>query len=318
MTVSRALRQPDKVSSLLRGQIDEAIRELGYVPNQSARALAAARADIVGVLIPSLANNVFSEVVRGLYSGLGNSPLQIQIGNTHYSEEEEERLLRLFLRQRPSGLVVSGIDQNDAARDLLANAGCPVVQIMEIGSDPIDLMVGFSQRACGRAATEHLLSQGYRRIAFLSARVDPRARRRLKGYKAAMRDAGLYDPELITTSSAPTSVSQGRTLFLEAVARTADLDAFFCGNDDIALGVLFECNRVGIAIPDRYGVVGFNDIEMMAVAHPTVTSVRTPRYEIGKCAMELVRAELAGDPIPQRIVDLGFELKVRQSSARRS
>ncbi len=316
MTVSRALRQPDKVSASLRERIDLAIRDLGYIPNQSARALAAARADIVGVLIPSLANNVFSEVVRGLYAGLGESSLQIQIGNTHYSKREEERLVRLFLRQRPSALVVSGIDQNAATRELLASAGCPVVQIMEIGGEPIDLAVGFSQTGCGRVATEHLLGQGYRRVAFISARVDPRARRRLEGYRAAMREAGMYDANQVITSTNPTSVTEGCALFQTALARIPDLEAIFCGNDDIALGVLFECNRRGIAVPDRLGIVGFNDIEMMAVAHPTVTSVRTPRFEVGRCAMALLRDALAGNPISERVVDLGFDLRVRESSSR--
>ena len=315
--MSRALRQPDKVSLNLRGQIHTAIRELGYVPNQSARALAAARADIVGVLIPSLANHVFSDVVRGLYAGLGNSNLQIQLGNTHYSEDEEERLVRLFARQRPSALVVSGIDQTDTTRLLLSEAGCPVIQIMEIGNDPIDLVVGFSQVDCGRVAAEHLLEQGYRRIAFIAARVDPRAQRRLDGYWAAMKRAGLDDPNLIVTSAVPTSVSEGRVLFRDALERVPDIDAFFCGNDDIALGVLFECNRAGMAVPERMGIVGFNDIEMMAIAYPTVTSVRTPRFEIGRRAMNLVRAALSGTLIEERVVDLGFELQVRESSLRR-
>ncbi len=317
MTVSRALRQPDKVSAGLRGQIGTAIRELGYVPNRSARALAAARADIVGVLIPSLANNVFSEVVRGLYAGLGDSHLQIQLGNTHYSPDEEERLIRLFVYQRPAAIVVSGIDQTASARRLLAEAGCPVVQIMELSDDPIDLMVGFSQIDCGRVATEHLLAQGYRRIAFISAWLDPRAGRRLAGYQEVMARAGLADPSLVTTTSASTSVTQGRVLFREALSAAPDIDAFVCGNDDIALGVLFECNRAGLPVPERFGIVGFNDIEMMAVAYPTVTSVSTPRFEIGRRAMQQVCAALADEPIDNRVTDLGFDLRIRESSRRK-
>lgn len=135
ITVSRALREPERVSEDLRNQIATAIEELGYVPDRNARALASARDDIVAVLVPSLTNNVFAEVVRGLYDGLGDSHLQLHLGNTHYSGIEEERLLRVFLSQRPSALVVSGIDQTPAARAMLQKAGCPVVQIMETGAN---------------------------------------------------------------------------------------------------------------------------------------------------------------------------------------
>ena len=130
ITVSRALREPERVSEDLRRQIARVVDELGYVPDPNARALASARADVIGVLVPSLTNNVFAEVVRGIYDGLDDSRLQIQLGNTHYSGLEEERLLRVFLSQRPSALVVSGIDQTPTARKLLEEAGCPVVQIM--------------------------------------------------------------------------------------------------------------------------------------------------------------------------------------------
>lgn len=316
MTVSRALREPERVSAVLRAQIAEAVAELGYVPNRNARALAAARTDLVAVLIPSLANNVFSEVVRGLYSGLGDSHLQIQLGNTHYSETEEERLIRLFAGQRPAGLVVTGTDQTAAARALLAEAGCPVVQIMELGSDPVDMMVGFSHFEAGRAATRHLIEAGYRRIGFIGARMDPRSQRRLAGYRAELEQAGLFEERLVTTTTIPSSVSLGRELLRDALERVPDLDALFCNNDDIAMGVLFECHHAAIPVPERLGLVGFNDHEMMAAACPPVTSVRTPRFEMGLRAMEMLRATMAGRPPSASVVDLGFTLQLRESSRR--
>ena len=199
----------------------------------------------------------------------------MQLGNTHYSGLEEERLLRVFLRQRPSGLIVSGIDQTPTARALLETAGCPVVQIMETGPDPVDMMVGFSHYEGGLAVTRHVLSAGYRRVGFVGARMDPRSQRRLAGYRAAMEEAGAYDARLVTTTPTPYSVSLGRELFRDALAKAPTLDAVFCNNDDLALGVLFECNRAAVAVPERIGIAGFNDLEMMQVAYPSVTSVRT-------------------------------------------
>lgn len=317
ITVSRALREPDRVSQELRSQIEAAVDTLGYVPDRNARALASARADLVAVLVPSLTNSVFAEVVRGLYDELGDSSLQIHIGNTHYSGLEEERLLRVFLSQRPAAIIVSGIDQTPVARRMLEDAGCPVVQIMETGPDPIDMMVGFSHFDGGRAVTRHLIDAGYRRVGFLGARMDPRSQRRLSGYRAAVEDAGLDDPRLVTTTPTPSSVPLGRELLRDALSRAPDLDAVFCNNDDLALGVLFECDRAALAVPDRIGIAGFNDLDFMGVASPSLTSVWTHRYEIGRKTMEMARAAIGGNRPAQRIVDVGFELRIRESTSRR-
>ena len=316
ITVSRALRQPERVSEDLRRQILVAVKELGYVPDPNARALASARAEVFGVLVPSLTNNVFAEVVRGIYDGLSDSRFRVQLGNTHYSGLEEERLLQVFLSQRPAALIVSGIDQTPAARRLLETAGCPVVQIMETGPDPVDMIVGFSHFDGGRTATQHMIDAGYRRIGFLGARMDPRSQRRLAGYRAAVEAAALFDQRLVTTTPVPSSVSLGRELFRDALAKVPTLDAVFCNNDDIALGVLFECHRSSISVPETIGITGFNDLDMMQVAFPSVTSIRTHRYEIGRQAVAMARAEIAGDRPEQRVVDLGFELKIRESTKR--
>ena len=159
-------------------------QELGYVPDTNARALASARAEVCRRAGAVADQQRLCRVVRGIYDGLSDTDFQIQIGNTHYSGMEEERLLKVFLGQRPAALIVSGIDQTPAARRLLEGAGCPVVQIMETGPDPIDMMVGFSHLDGGRTATQHLIDGGYRRIGFIGARMDPRSQRRLAGYRA--------------------------------------------------------------------------------------------------------------------------------------
>jgi len=316
ITVSRALREPERVSENLRQQILKAVDELGYVPDPNARALASARAEVFAVLVPSLTNNVFAEVVRGIYDSLSDGPFRVQIANTHYSGLEEERLLQLFLGQRPAALIVSGIDQTATARKLLKNADCPVVQIMETSDDPVDMVVGFSHLDGGRAATNHMIEAGYRRIGFLGARMDPRSQRRLAGYRAAMEAAGLYDPRLVTTTPVPSSVTLGGELFRDGLAKVPSLDAVFCNNDDLALGVLFECHRASIAVPQTIGICGFNDLDMMQVAFPSVSSIRTHRYEIGRQAVMMALEAIAGNRPQKRIADLGFELMRRESTRR--
>jgi LacI family gluconate utilization system Gnt-I transcriptional repressor len=317
ITASRFFRNPEALSASKRDRVATAARELDYVPNLAARALASQRSDVIGVLIPSLTNNVFADVLRGIYDASEGSRYSPQLVNTRYSPLQEEKLLRLFQAQKPAGLIVTGIDQSPESRTVMENMYCPIVQIMEIGPDPVDMMIGFSHSQATRVAISHLLAQGYSRIGFLGARMDPRMQRRLVGYKATMKEAALFDPQLIVTTTSHGSVTLGGVLLSDLLSKIPDVDAVFCGNDEIALGVLFECQRRHISIPEQLAIVGFNDLDFMASAVPSLTSVRTNRYEIGRRAVNMVAAAIEGAPLKESVVDTGFELMIRQSSSTR-
>ena len=314
ITASRALRTPDIVSDKVRARIQTAVDALGYAPNQAARALASTTTSIIGVIIPSITNLVFSDVLRGVYDAAEGTPFQVQLANTRYNSRKEEELLRVFASQRPSGLIVSGIDQSQAARTILESLGCPVVQIMDIGPDPIDMMIGFDHREGGRAAARHLIDRGYRRIGFIGARMDPRAQRRMEGYTLALREAGLFDESLILTSPHPTSVGLGSQMLADFLGRAPDADAIFCNNDDMALGAMFECQRRHIHVPDQLGIMGYNDLEFSASSMPSLSSIRTFRHDMGHQAMEMVIAASRGQRPDPAVIDMGFELKARQST----
>ena len=314
ITASRFFRNPEALSVAKRESVDSAVKELGYVPNLAARALASHRTEVIGVVIPSLTNNVFADVLRGIYDSLEGSRYSIQLANTRYSILQEEKLLQLFRAQKPAGLIVTGINQTADSRAILESMNCPVTQIMEIGDEPVDMMVGFSHYDASSAAIAHILAQGRRRIGFLGARMDPRVQRRFEGYRDAMKAASLFDPNLVVTTSVPTTVTLGGTLFADLVAQSPDIDAVFCVNDDLALGVLFECQRRRISVPLDLAIVGFNDLEFMASAVPSLTSVRTNRYEMGRHAVTMVIDAIEGRRPEVPVLDLGFQLMVRESS----
>jgi LacI family gluconate utilization system Gnt-I transcriptional repressor len=314
ITVSRALRQPRLVSESLRERIATSIREIDYTPDPNASALASARTNVLAVMIPSLTNAVFADVMRGVYDAAEHTAYQVQIANTRYSPIEEERMLRIFLSQRPVALIMTGIDQTHGSRELMVRSGRPIVQIMETTDEPVDMTVGFSHYEAGRAITLHMLAAGYRRIGFLGARLDPRSLRRIKGYKDVLQAEGLAEDSLLAVTHAPSSIALGRDLFRDLLARRPDIDAVMCVNDDVALGALFECQRAGVAVPGRIGIAGFNDLEGAEIAYPALTTVRTPRYQIGRKAVEMAIAAVEGAEIPERRVDLGFQVKAREST----
>jgi LacI family gluconate utilization system Gnt-I transcriptional repressor len=318
ITASRFFRNPEALSSSKRARVASAAEELGYVPNLAARALASQRTEVIGVLIPSLTNNVFNDVLRGIYDASEGSRHSIQFVNTRYSILQEEKLLRLFQAQNPAGLIVTGINQTAESRAIMEAMDCPIVQIMETGPDPVDMMVGFSHYDAAFAAVTHLAAQGRKRIGFIGARMDPRVQRRLEGYRDAMKAAALFDPNLIVTTPVPTAVTLGGTLLADLFAKAPDADAVFCINDDLALGVLFECQRQQIAVPEKMAIVGFNDMEFMESAVPAITSVRTNRYEMGRTAATMLIDAVEGRRPAKPVVDLGFELMVRRSSSVRN
>jgi len=336
ITVSRALRDPHLVSEPLRRNIELAVRELNYIPSFSARALARHRSDVVGVLIPSLSQVVFTDVLRGIYDGVDGTSLQVQLANTRYDVLAEERLIETFLRQKPAAMIVSGVDQTPRARGVLELAGCPAIQIMDLTTDPIDEVIGFSHVAAGRLMTEHLVDQGYRRIAFLRGWTSKRANGRYLGYREALSAAGLEEPiaangaydnpdahvadHLQQPVGLPmrelASAAIGRELLRRALVADPGLDAVFCNNDIIALGVLFECIARGIRVPEDLGIAGFNDHEYMAAAEPSLSSVRTPRYESGFEAAMAVRRKLDGETGGPSVRDLGVQIMARASTNR--
>ena len=293
ITVSRAIRRPELVSEGARARVAAAVEKLGYVPDPAASALASQRTNVLGLIVPSLTNAVFADVLRGVYDAVEDTGLTVQIGNSRYSPSKEVGLIRTFLRQRPAGLIVAGVDQTGAALEMLRCAPCPVAQIMDVTDSPVNLLVGFAQREGGVMATRHLIACGYRRPAFLGARMDPRSQARLAGFTEAARAADLHDPWRVVTTPRPSSVGVGGLLLADLLAQAPETDAVFCNNDDIAAGALFEAQRRGLRVPEQFGICGFNDLEMSRHLNPALTTVVTPRYEVGRQAVALVRQTMA-------------------------
>ena len=317
ITVSRALREPEKVSPPLREAILKVVEEMGYVPDLAARALASKNSGLVGVMSPGLTSHAFLALIRGIEDRVRSSDLRIQYASAETDTEDQLRQLRFFLSQNPAGLIHVGQIGDPAIDDLLRHAPCPVVEIMDVSREPSDMAIGIDHRQAAETATRHLLEKGYRRIAMLGGAWDFRARRRLEGFRAVLEEAGLFDPALVLSIDGSTSVGLGCHLLDRLKSEAPDAEAAFCHNDDIALGVLFECQRRGLAVPQDFGICGFNDLDYAGFAFPAITSVRVPRYEIGYRAVDMIIRAAGSDTSPTKRVDLGYQLVQRGSTARK-
>ena len=314
ITVSRALRGERAVAPDLVERVQAAARTLGYVPDPAARALASQRSTHVTVLIPMLSNALFVDVFEAVQRSLRPAGYQTLMGVTHYNLEEEELLLREQLLQRPAGLLVTGLERTDAARALIAQSGVPCVHLMELTGAPGVYSVGFSQLEAGAAMTAHLLAQGRRRIAFAAAQLDARTLQRLEGWRREMGAAGLHDAALEWLNPVPSSMALGAQLFAQIMREQPDVDAVFFCNDDLAQGALLAALRLGVAVPQRVAVGGFNDLTGSDQMLPPLTTVRTPRAEIGTAAARMLLALMNGETVASPCVDMGYELVVRASS----
>lgn len=313
ITASRALRGVATVAPALAEKVQAAAQRLGYVANPAARALASSSSPTVVVLVPSLSNQLFIETLEAIQNVLRPRGLEVVIGNYHYNPGEEEKLLRNHLINRPRGILLTGLDHTPAARRLLATSEVPCVHMMELDMTEQAHCVGFSQHQAGAAAARHLLGRGRTRLAYMAAQLDPRVLQRGAGFRQALVEAGLDDPDLHLMSPLPSSIGLGCELFSQLIEAHPDVDAVFFCNDDLAQGAALEALRRGIDIPGQVALVGFNDLPGSAHMVPRLTSIRTPREAVGQRAAQMLLA-LIDEQTLETQVDLGFELVVRESS----
>jgi LacI family gluconate utilization system Gnt-I transcriptional repressor len=305
MTVSRVLRNRGDVSVATREKVLKAARSLGYVPNKIAGALASQRVNLVGVIIPSLSNMVFPEVMTGISEVLEDTVLQPVVGVTNYLPEKEETVLYEMLSWRPSGLIIAGLEHTEASKAMLAQSGVPIVEIMDIDGTPLDSAVGISHRRAGRQMAEAIVAAGYRNIAFLGTQMpnDHRARKRLEGFEEVLADHGitLVDREFYSGGSA---LLKGREMTEAVLARTPSVDFLYYSNDMIGAGGLLYCLDKGLNVPGKIGLAGFNGVELLDGLPRKLATMDACRLEIGRRAAEIISGKHSNGIVGGEVIEL--------------
>lgn len=323
MTVSRVLSDPDSATAATRERVLAAVEQLGYVPDLVAGSLSSRRTNFIGLILPTLTNSNFGDTAQGLSAELAADGAQLLIGYTLYRDAEEERLVRTLLARRPDALVLAGNVHASATRRMLDQSGIPVVEIWETTAQPLYRTVGFSNAEAGRAAARHLIGLGHRRIGAIGTGVAPeicdhRGEARLRGFAAALREAGLADDLVLRVDPAPAAYGQGARAIGMLLDRAPEVEAVFAVSDLSAMGALMECRRRGVDVPGRLSLMGFGDFEIGRVSCPSLTTIAVDAEGIGRRAGQLIRGLLRGEAADQpQEIDVGFTLHARETTAPR-
>jgi LacI family transcriptional regulator, gluconate utilization system Gnt-I transcriptional repressor len=309
ITVSRVIRNWGSISESTRERVQVAIARVGYVPNRIAGALAGARSDLIGVIIPSLTNIVYPDVLRGLHDALCNRGLLPVVSVTGYSLKLEEQLVRSLLALRPAAIITTGLQHSKGTKAMLKRSNTIVIEIMDSNGTPIDISIGMSHRRAAKASAEYLLRRGYRRFGYVGhegADRDLRAHRRRESFLETVRAAGakVLREEIAVGGS---SVPAGRAALERLLAKQPTIEAVYFSNDDMAIGGIHHCLANGLSMPDDVALFGFNGLDIGQTMAKPLSTVLTYRYEIGMLAGGAILARLDNQETDLRM-DVGFKL----------
>lgn len=312
ITVSRALRQPEKLSEATRRKVLEAVERSGYESNPHARALRSGRSTLVAAFVSNILSQQFGLAIQGLAAELEPEGYELMIGQTSYSYAKEVAMVRSLRSLRPAAVMFTGVIELEENRQALRELGIPVVETWAFPRDPIDMLVGFSNVDAGAMAARHLIEKGYRRLAFIG-RSGGRGALRLQGFREEAGRSGLTLARIVTVDEVQ-SIADGRTALTMLLAEGGPVDAAFCANDLLATGAVIEARARGLAVPSDLAILGFGDNDAAGEIAPGLTTISMDAHNLGRRAGELLRARLAGQEPQHAIQSLPLHLITRGST----
>lgn len=312
ITVSRALRGLPMVTAATRDQITQVAERLGYVPNRVASSLRSQRTGLIAVMMPTVSGSIFADTVDSISHALDEAGYQIIIGESSYDIEREQTVLEGLVQRRPDGVIIAGVNHTRTSRELLAAMRVPVVEIWDLTDDPVDSVVGFSNRQAAYEFTRALIAKGYRKFALATGPMEQqnRALQRAEGHRQALHDAGLSPGNSVVIPYFLGIMKSGETL-CEFIRDNPSADCLFCTNELIAIGATVQCRRAGMRIPDDIAIVGFGDVEAASIIEPPLTTVSIHGALMGREAARIIYERLLGARDHREVVDVGFGISWR-------
>ena len=321
-TVSNVVNEYPFVRAATRVKVQQAIEDLAYVPNVTARNLRSGRTGLIALAVPTLTQPYFAELAHHVANAALQRGWTVLVDETGQGDSGElrdrERTAAAGIRRHlVDGVILSPLALSE--KDLASYGSVPIVLLGErLGSRLAD-HVGIDNRAAARDITAHLLALGCRRIAVIGAQPPPAgdtARQRLEGYRIALEDADLpYDAALVRDALI-WGREPGRQHAADLFAGPDRPDALFCFNDLLALGAVRALHDLGIRVPEDAAVAGFDDIEEGRFSVPSLTTISPDKTAIAAEAVaRLARRLDAGQAWEPEEVGIRYRLEVRESSA---
>lgn len=316
-TASRVLNNEPSVSEDRRRRVLEAIEELGYRRNAIAQSLRASRTKTLGVIIPDVSNEFYSEIVRGVEDAARAKSYNILLCSTDGKPDKERDAVTMLSEKLVDGIIMLSYGLSQDTLTSLREADLPVAMIATPLEEKQFVTVNISNYEAAREAVAYLIGQGHRRIAVVAGPKEDveGGESRLKGYRAALEEADLpYDPMLVERSGY--TYEKGYQCMQRLLARGGTFSAVFAASDHIAVGCIKALWEKGLRVPEDVSVMGFDNLSITAYATPPVTTVNQPRYEMGRQAASMVCRLLAGEEVEDRHLVLAHDIVLRSSTGK--
>jgi DNA-binding LacI/PurR family transcriptional regulator len=319
-TVSRALRGDPLISMDTTRRIRQAAKEMSYLPSAAARSLKTNRSQMLGVIVSSIDDPFFSEIVFGIEETAQQAGYRLFIAGSQHDSSREQKIVQAMMEHRAEGVIICSSSFSSSQGAQLLENGFPIVVVNHQGVENFHYSIFHDDVDGARQITQHLIHLGHRRIAFLGNSVSGRTNMdRLSGYQLEMEKAGLAVPPdtiLHVAGSHPQLGLDAAYQFLNLAVRPS---AIMCFNDMLAIGVLKGCQQGGLSIPTDLSITGFDNITFSAFTNPPLTTFDQPKQSIGSEAARLL-LELLNSASPEKSfepkeIKLQGRLLVRQSTA---
>lgn len=312
-TASRCINEPNKVTEKTKARVMEAVKSLHYAPNFGARAIAANRTNIYGVIIPTMENAIFARGVEAFQKALVAKNATMLVATTSYNMELEEQHIRTMIARGANGMMLIGTDRNPRIYEFLQARNIPAVVAWAVSDDAQRSYVGFNNRASSRKLAELALSLGHKHFGYIAADTteNDRARDRMHGADDALAAAGI-DPCSMKRIETEYSLTCGRNACYALLRGDPRPSIIMCGNDVLAVGAIQAAQEAGLRVPQDISITGFDDIELATVIQPAVTTVHVPHRKMGRMAADIL-LDLLDDQSVTRQIELDTTIIERAS-----
>lgn len=296
MTVSRALRGVEGVSETKRAEIFAIAERLRYQPNLNARSLVNVQSSLVGISFPTLFNDVFAEMLDGMRPTLETAGFTTIVTTNEYDMARELDWINTVRTWRPAAVILTGSDHDPKVRQILRNEQIPTLELWEFEKDPIDICVGMDHEKTGEDIANAMIALGYKKPAFVGWSVghDLRSDKRLKGIETAYKRAGLGMVQTAQTNRSDSFRAGFDGMKQLASNKDAMPDIVFFLSDYFAFAGMMACQELGIKVPEDMGIVGFNSVPLNNILPRKMTTVETPRRDMGLVGARQLIARING------------------------